>query len=92
MQEFFRAQQSIVQGNFRSLRDELAFHSTRVNRQNAKGEAHLHLACREGYVRAVKFLLDPKNCIRVRLVNGSQVVFFLVGVLKLLLLLLTSSI
>ena len=64
--DFHRVQKGITEGDFHALRDELCFHGTRVNKQNGRGETHLHIVCREGYFRGLKFLLDPNNFIRVR--------------------------
>ncbi|CAH0376042.1 unnamed protein product [Pelagomonas calceolata] len=55
--------EAIAGGNFRALRGILISEWRFVNRKypNLNDDTLLHIACREGYLRMVQFITDPKN-------------------------------
>ena len=55
--------EAIAGGNFRALRGILISEWRFVNRKypNLNDDTLLHIACREGYLRMVQFICDPKN-------------------------------
>ena len=55
--------ESIALGNFRELREMIIGHFAQVNKRYGAwdNDTLLHIVCREGYLRMVEFMVDPKN-------------------------------
>ncbi|KAH8066445.1 hypothetical protein JL722_887 [Aureococcus anophagefferens] len=55
--------ESIALGNFRELREIIIGHFAQVNKRYGAwdNDTLLHIVCREGYLRMVEFMVDPKN-------------------------------
>ena len=55
--------EAIALGNFRELREIIIGHFAQVNKRYGAwdNDTLLHIVCREGYLRMVQFMVDPKN-------------------------------
>lgn len=55
--------ESIALGNMRTLREQVIAHFAQINKKYGAwgNDALLHIVCREGYLRMVQFMVDPKN-------------------------------
>ena len=55
--------EAIALGNFRELREMIIGHFAQINKRYGAwdNDTLLHIVCREGYLRMVQFMIDPKN-------------------------------
>lgn len=55
--------QSIALGNMRTLREQVIAHFAQINKRYPTfgGDTLLHITCREGFLRMVEFIVDPRN-------------------------------